>query len=55
MCRPCAPGALDRGRDAERMAIIDRFYNAYEAEVAASPQGHAMDYVHCFMVVGKRQ
>lgn len=47
-------GALDGTRPAaERMAILDRFYGAYEAEVAADPQGHAMDYVHCFMVVSK--
>ncbi len=38
----------------ERMAIINRFYDAYEAEVAAAPEGHAMDYVHCFMVVAKK-
>ena len=37
------------------MTIVNRFYDAYEAEVAASPEGHAMDYVHCFMVVGKKK
>lgn len=48
-------GGLDPSRPAqERIAIINRFYDSYEAEVAASPEGHAMDYVHCFMVVGKR-
>ena len=47
-------GALDDGRPlAERQAIIDRFYGAYEDEVAAAPQGQAMDYVHCFMVIEK--
>lgn len=47
-------GALDIARPAaERMAIIDRFYAAYEADVAAAPEGHAMDYVHCFTVIGK--
>jgi hypothetical protein len=47
-------GALAPERPAaERQAIIDRFYGAYEAEVAASPEGHAMDYVHCFMVIAK--
>ena len=47
-------GALDpaRSRD-DRQALIDRFYAAYEADVAAAPEGHGMDYVHCFMVVGK--
>jgi hypothetical protein len=48
-------GGLDPSRPVqERMAIINRFYDSYEAEVAASPEGHAMDYVHCFMVVGKK-
>jgi hypothetical protein len=45
-------GALDPARDAaERQDIIDRFYAAYEEEVAAAPEGHGMDYVHCFMRV----
>jgi hypothetical protein len=48
-------GGLDPSRPPqERMAIINRFYDSYEAEVAASPEGHAMDYVHCFMVVAKK-
>jgi hypothetical protein len=48
-------GALDPARPAaERMAIVDRFYGAYEATVAASPEGHGMDYVHCFMTVSKK-
>ena len=47
--------ALDPGRPAsERQAIVDRFYSAYEAEVAAAPEGHGMDYVHCFMTISKR-
>ena len=47
-------GALDPARaEGERRDIIDRFYAAYEAEVAAAPAGHAMDYVHCFMRVRK--
>ncbi|MCK0198065.1 class I SAM-dependent methyltransferase [Ancylobacter sp. 6x-1] len=46
--------ALDPARGPERRrAIVDRFYDLYEAEVAASPAGHAMDYVHCFMVIRK--
>ena len=46
--------ALDpsRSRD-ERQAIIDRYYDAYQTDVAANPQGHGMDYVHCFMVITK--
>lgn len=47
-------GALDPSRPAdERAAIVDDFYGAYQAEVARAPQGHAMDYVHCFMVISK--
>lgn len=46
--------ALDRARpQAERAAIVDEFYASYEAEVAAHPAGHGMDYVHCFMTMSK--
>ena len=37
----------------ERAAIIDRFYDAYEAQVRESPEGHGMDYVHCYLVIRK--
>ncbi len=48
-------GALDASHPAgQRQAIVDRFYASYEAEVAAEPDGHAMDYVHCFMVMAKQ-
>ena len=48
-------GALDPARPLEeRQAIIDRFYDAYEADVARRPDGHGMDYVHCFMQIRKR-
>ena len=47
-------GALDKDRDvAQRQSIVASFYQAYEDAVAANPAGHAMDYVHCFMVVTK--
>lgn len=47
-------GALDRARPrAERQAIIDRFYDSYEARVRAAPEGHGMDYVHAFMTIAK--
>jgi hypothetical protein len=47
-------GALDPSRPAaERAAIIDDFYRAYEAEVAAAPEGHAMDYIHCVTEIAK--
>jgi SAM dependent carboxyl methyltransferase len=49
-------GALDPARSAEaRRAIVDAFYAAYQRDVAAAPQGHAMDYVHCFMLIGKAE
>lgn len=38
----------------ERAELIDAFYGAYEAEVAAAPDGHAMDYVHCYMICAKQ-
>jgi hypothetical protein len=37
----------------ERAALVDQFYTAYEALVAQSPEGHAMDYVHCYMICRK--
>lgn len=37
----------------ERAEIVDAFYASYEAEVAAAPEGHAMDYVHCYMICAK--
>jgi hypothetical protein len=47
-------GALDPFRSAaERAAIIDDFYYAYEAEVVAAPEGHRMDYVHCVTEIAK--
>jgi len=47
-------GALDPARpEEERRTLVDRFYRAYEADVAAAPEGHGMDYVHCFLSVAK--
>ena len=37
----------------ERAAIVDDFYGRYEARVAAAPEGHGMDYVHCYMICRK--
>ena len=39
---------------AEITAIVDQFYGAYEAEIAASPDGHAMDYIHIIMEIEKQ-
>jgi hypothetical protein len=38
---------------AERQAILDNFYGAYEDRVRTAPQGHAMDYVHIYLVLAK--
>ena len=37
----------------ERQALIDLYYDSYEAEVRRTPKGHAMDYVHAFMTIAK--
>lgn len=37
----------------ERAAIMDEFYGRYERRVAESPAGHAMDYVHIYLVCEK--
>jgi hypothetical protein len=51
---PTFANGLDKARDAaERAEIIDTFYGRYEARVAAAPQGHAMDYVHVYLVCRK--
>lgn len=46
--------ALDSSRSAaERAAIVDEFYQNYEDLVAADPDGHAMDYIHCYLAIEK--
>lgn len=46
--------ALDPSRPAEeRQSIVDAFYQRYEDLVAADPDGHAMDYVHCYLAIEK--
>ena len=46
--------ALDGSRPAaERAAIVDEFYQSYEDLVAANPDGHAMDYIHCYLAIEK--
>ena len=42
----------DRPAD-ERTAIIDAFYQSYQDMVAADPTGHAMDYVHVYLICRK--
>ena len=46
--------ALDAARPAdERARIVDEFYQSYEDLVAENPNGHAMDYVHCYLAIEK--
>jgi hypothetical protein len=45
---------LDNSRTPEeRHALVDEFYNRYEDRVANDPDGHAMDYVHCYLAMRK--
>lgn len=47
-------GGLSKARSAAQVAdIVDEFYGRYESRVADSPTGHAMDYVHCYLIVNK--
>jgi hypothetical protein len=47
-------GGLDASRGAEeRQAIMDEFYGRYQKAVAAAPEGHAMDYVHAYLICRK--
>ena len=39
---------------AEIEMIVDKFYASYEDEVAANPDGHAMDYIHIIMEIEKK-
>lgn len=37
----------------ERVSILDAYFDAYESRVRDAPQGHAMDYVHIYLVLQK--
>ena len=37
----------------EKDQIVDQFYQRYEDRVAENPDGHAMDYVHCYLAMEK--
>jgi len=51
---PTFAAGLDPARPAvERQAILDDFYGRYERLVASEPAGHAMDYIHIFLVCVK--
>jgi len=47
-------GALDESRpEDERRAIVANFWESYSDLVRASPEGHAMDYVHIYMTIAR--
>lgn len=48
-----AKGLSPERPEEDRAAIVDRFYDSYEAAVRAAPEGHGMDYVHCYLVIRK--
>ncbi|NCW17171.1 MAG: SAM-dependent methyltransferase, partial [Rhodobacteraceae bacterium] len=37
----------------DKAKIVDTFYQRYEDRVAENPDGHAMDYVHCYLAIEK--
>jgi hypothetical protein len=46
--------SLDTVRsEQERRHIVDGFYQSYVDLVRKDPIGHAMDYVHIYMVLSK--
>lgn len=51
---PVFAAGLSADRPAEeRAGLVDLFYQRYQDLVAASPEGHGMDYVHCYMICRK--
>jgi hypothetical protein len=51
---PTFAAGLSAGRaPQDRQAILDEFYGRYERLVAEDPEGHAMDYIHIFVVCVK--
>jgi SAM-dependent methyltransferase len=48
-----AAGLSAERRPEERAAILDEFFGRYERLVAASPDGHGMDYIHVHLVCTK--
>ncbi len=51
---PTFANGLNPDRPPEKRAeIIDMFYQRYQDRVAEAPEGHAMDYVHIYLVCRK--
>ncbi|MBT4352999.1 MAG: SAM-dependent methyltransferase [Rhodospirillaceae bacterium] len=39
----------------EKQEIVDIFYDNYQKLVEESPEGHGMDYVHCYLMIKKEE
>lgn len=51
---PTFVGGLSAKRtQPEKSGIVDAFYQRYQDKVARAPEGHAMDYVHIYLVCRK--
>lgn len=48
-----ASGLSNVRPEQERQNILNKFYKNYQQLVEDSPAGHAMDYVHCYLIVKK--
>lgn len=48
-----ANGLSESRSNEEKAEIIDEFYGRYQSRVAEKPAGHAMDYVHIYLVCEK--
>ncbi len=47
-------GGLSPDRsDEDKMSIVNDFYERYRSRVGVSPEGHAMDYVHIYLILAK--
>lgn len=56
--RSWAETTFAAGLSADRPAnqcqeILDQYFDTYEARVREQPEGHAMDYVHCYLIIEK--
>ena len=50
--RPLRSLSAERSPE-ECQEILDRYFDNYEQRVREHPTGHAMDYVHCYLIVEK--
>ena len=48
-----AAGLSSQRSSEECQEILDRYFDSYQQCVREDPAGHAMDYVHCYLIVEK--